>query len=829
MHEDAHLQKDEMKGHLPDLRDLKQRIRCTGKERNCMDTMVKRFQAVTPDLQAQAGGKGGMLARMFQGGYPVPPGFVIFPAAFEGGRLRQQAWNEIQAALSGLRSQQQGARFAVRSSAAGEDSTSASYAGAFETVLNMQTDQEIQHALATVFKSGQSERVQAYRSAQGVEYAQPIAVVVQVMVPSELAGVLFTADPITGSYTAMVGNYVQGLGEQLVSGEANAAPFRLLRPKGNYDGPEMLRPYAAALYTYAAKLEKELGTPQDIEWTVAKGKVYLLQARPITTLTAGKLDTYAINESLTEDGLWVNTNVGEAIPGVVTPLSWSLIRALDQESTVVPGYYLWSGNICGRIYSNLSQRLSAIKALSGWDTKRGMKSLGEAFGQIPETIDSPIHPFTRGHLLKLYLAKVPHLIRNMLAASKRMPEFLADAPDWCSRMKERLTNTATEPELLAIWREELHPETQKAWWVFMVGGSNGALSLSLRKKLTPLVGLEDANALLSHLRGDAELASLGPVVGIARVIKGKISEQDFVRQYGHRGPYEFELSNPDPVEDPHYLQRQREAYASTEADAEELLLKQQTRYEEAIRRFQQRYPRKSKWLEKQLARASAGARQREATRSEFTRVHRVVRTFALKAGELTGIGQDIFFLYMHEVEDLLAGKTGAIKYIPARKANYETYQALPPFPSIIRGRFDPFTWAKDPERRLDYYDATAPQERQAASDILHLHGYAGAAGRVEGSVRVLHNPEEGAQLQPGEILVATTTNVGWTPLFPKAAAIITDVGAPLSHAAIVARELGIPAVVGCGSATTRLKTGDQVIVDGGQGLVSLAKEASDRV
>jgi pyruvate,water dikinase len=311
------------------------------------------------------------------------------------------------------------------------------------------------------------------------------------------------------------------------------------------------------------------------------------------------------------------------------------------------------------------------------------------------------------------------------------------------------------------------------------------------------------------------------VVGIAQVIKGEISEQDFVRRYGHRGPHEFELSLPDPVEDAHYLQRQREAYASTEADAEELLLKQQTRYEEAIGRFQKRYPRKSKWLSKQLVKASAGARLREATRSEFTRVYRVNRAFALKAGELTGIGEDIFFLYMGEVEDLLAGRAEAVKSIPARKANYETYQALPPFPPIIRGRFDPFTWAKDPERRLDYYDATAPQERQADSET--LQGYAGAAGRVEGSVRVLHNPEEGAQLQPGEILVAPTTNVGWTPLFPKAAAIITDVGAPLSHAAIVARELGIPAVVGCGNATTRLKTGDRVIVDGGQGRVSLAR------
>ena len=98
-----------------------------------------------------------------------------------------------------------------------------------------------------------------------------------------------------------------------------------------------------------------------------------------------------------------------------------------------------------------------------------------------------------------------------------------------------------------------------------------------------------------------------------------------------------------------------------------------------------------------------------------------------------------------------------------------------------------------------------------------------SVGRVEGRVRILLTPEEGEKLQPGEILVAATTNVGWTPLFPKAAAIITDIGAPLSHAAIVARELGIPAVVGCGQATTRLKTGDRVIVDGGQGIVQMQR------
>lgn len=140
-------------------------------------------------------------------------------------------------------------------------------------------------------------------------------------------------------------------------------------------------------------------------------------------------------------------------------------------------------------------------------------------------------------------------------------------------------------------------------------------------------------------------------------------------------------------------------------------------------------------------------------------------------------------------------------------------------PSFIRGRFDPLEWSKDPNKRLDFYDASRPITN--VDNNLTLTGFAGSAGSVEGIVRILVNPENGHRLKKGEILVAMTTNIGWTPLFIKAAAIITDIGAPLSHATIVARELGIPAVVGCGNATTKLKSGDRVMVDGSHGIVHI--------
>jgi len=214
---------------------------------------------------------------------------------------------------------------------------------------------------------------------------------------------------------------------------------------------------------------------------------------------------------------------------------------------------------------------------------------------------------------------------------------------------------------------------------------------------------------------------------------------------------------------------------------------------------------------------------REATRSETARIIWAARAWALRAGELTGIGDGAFFLTIEELLDLLAGKEAPTASIPARRQTFERYRALPPYPLTIRGRFDPFQWAADPNRRNDVFDShgllteltlKAPRENV-------ILGMPGAAGRAEGVVRRLDDPEQGQALEPGEILVTSQTNIGWTLLFPRAAAIVTDVGAPLSHAAIVARELGIPAVVNCGDATTRLRTGDRVRVDGTQGVVEV--------
>ena len=351
------------------------------------------------------------------------------------------------------------------------------------------------------------------------------------------------------------------------------------------------------------------------------------------------------------------------------------------------------------------------------------------------------------------------------------------------------------------------------------------LTTQVLHELSEQIGETDANALLLYMEGEGDskggsgiLASLAPLINVTKVGRGEMSRTEYLAQFGHRGPKECELSAPQPSESPEWLDLLLSQYKTSEVGLDELLDERRVKYEAAWQRFLEHAPGKVRKMCRKLSEAALLGRRREAVRSEVVRVFGVIRAFALRVGEITGLGDGVFFIYRDEMLDLLSGDHSAAGYIQARRSTYEKLSAFPPYPGLIRGRFDPILWMQDPGRRSDIFDSQAPA---AVPETDTITGFAGSAGRIQGVVRRLENFEECDQFQKGEILVASTTNVGWTPLFPLAAAIITDIGAPLSHAAIVARELGIPAVVGCGNAMMRLKTGDQVIVDGAQGAVRI--------
>jgi phosphohistidine swiveling domain-containing protein len=787
---------------------------------------VFSFDELPTERQASAGGKGGTLARLYQAGYPVPDGLVILPAAFAGDELppdalSAEAWAQLQAHLVRLRGDDPHAAFAVRSSALSEDSARASFAGEFETVLDVRDDEAVREGIGTVRRSRHAERVRAYARARGVETDLEMAVVVQRLVRADLSGVLFTADPVTGSRDQMSGNYVHGLGEALVSGQATPYEFKLSRPRGRYEGPPELKRFASRLYRLAKCLERDLGSPQD-EWAITGKNLFLLQSRPITTLLGFDPLTGEYNDSLTGDYVWSCVNVGEALSVVMTPFTWSLMRMVFGELDVLPGHAS-VGNIGGRMYQNVTVGISVLAAL-GQNVQDQAKEMGGVREEYLETMDQYLISLPEATPLTILPGAI-RMWREQRAGLKNLEPFLAGNPGWCQAMCQRIEAIGNGDELATLVVDELKPRSLECFWQnYATALRYGELVGKLRRELVELVGPADADALLSNVsRQDELLASLGPVVGLARLARGEMSRETYLAQWGHRGPLETEMSVPRPFEYPDWLDRQLAAWAESPVDVSGLLARQRAEFDAAWERLCNRYPRQVKSMRRRLDRAASAARQRKAVRSENTRLLWVARTWVLRVGALTGVGEDAFFLSLDELLDLLAGQEAPVAAIPTRRQTYERYKALPPYPLIIRGRFDPFQWAADPERRDDVFDShgllpTLTLKAPAENMIL---GMPGSAGRVEGQVRRLDRPEDGDALEPGEILVTKQTNIGWTLFFPRAGAVVTDVGAPLSHAAIVARELGIPAVVNCGDVTARLNTGDRVRVDGSAGVVEI--------
>ncbi|MFW9996344.1 MAG: PEP/pyruvate-binding domain-containing protein [Candidatus Odinarchaeota archaeon] len=781
------------------------------------------FKDLPVEKQVLAGGKGGVLARLFQSGYNVPYGLVILPHAFDGDTLNSQAWVEIQKHLAKLRKASHDISFAVRSSALAEDSATASFGGQFETVLGVSNDKEIHDAIHRVRRSRLNERVKAYSEAKGLDTEHEIAVVIQQLVRSDISGVLFTADPVTGRRSIMTGNFIHGYGEKLVSGEATPQEFTLAKPKGQYNGSPELKKHAKQLYKLGKKLEEDLGSPQDIEWTIANNKLYLLQSRPITTLIGHDLSTGEWNDSLTGDYLWASHLMVDIFPDIVTTSTWSLLTNFYREvesGGKLPGFEK-TGLIAGRPYLNVSGVYSVMKKITG--DKKARDYLESMIGEFPD-IEIPIVPVTAKQLLFDFIPGELKWERKKGKYRKNLQTFLETLPERCQNLMQKIQETSGKRELIVIWQDEVIPLFNEGM-LTQIALNEDYLGphLSLSSELKKLPG-EEPKRLLTTIGGNSDqLESIGPLIGLAKILKGEMSYEDYLHEYGHRSSNENELSDPRPIEIEGWLDKQLEKHKKSAIDIDDLFKKGREDFDDAWSKFHTRFPKKAKKIKKTIDDITETTRVREEIRSALSRIQFAVRVFFLRTGELTGLGEDIFFITVDELLSILSGNTVSREIIANRKATYEQYKSLPVYPPFIRGRFDPFKWAADPDRRYDLFDPLAPVSTVDQPDT--IKGQAGSDGRVEGVVRVVKTLDEGEQLQAGEILVTSTTNVGWTPLFPRAAAIITDIGGRLAHASIIARELGIPAVVGCNDATTRLKTGDRVLVDGMNGIIKILAAA----
>ncbi|QVQ50890.1 pyruvate, phosphate dikinase [Spiractinospora alimapuensis] len=835
----------------------------------------------------RVGGKGASLARLVRAGVPVPDGFCVTTDAYarfvDGAELREPILaavstvdleapetmasaqeriahlfrtasipdaiaDDIRAAYAGLG----GGSVAVRSSATAEDLPEHSFAGQQDTFLNISGDDALLRAVRDCWASLWTARAIGYRARAGITpESVSLAVVVQTLVPADAAGVAFTADPVTGTRGGITINAAWGLGEAVVSGAVNADTVVVDRatwnitdrrtadksvmtvrdttgtheapvPKNRRSVDVLDSAEARELAALCTRVEELYGTPMDVEWARHDNDLYILQARPITTVVdAGDaVEREEWNDSALGDFLWTSANVGEAVPSVMTPMTWTFFTryiGLIKPQNLVPGVPMF-GNIGGRLYMNVSMMASMG---AGEDT------IGEQItGPLPSNLTIP-PAMPRRQVATRIAPPILRTMPSLLPFLRRTSERLAASHARMSAARTAIRAARTPADLARLWDLELDPCFTFVTRTFWGTNAKTLSQFTLRRWLGKIgVDEEDVNALASgggDDSDDAPMASLGPLIGLAQLSRGEIDQRTFVDRWGHRCPDELELSEPRPVEAPDWLDAQLAAMGDSVTQVTDLLKRQREEREQAVARFAQRHPTKVGALRRRMAASAVGTRSREAGRSEWVRMGWVQREFVLRAGELTGHGDDLFFLDVDELVDVLRGDERPLNHVPSRRAAYDHYRSLPTYPLFIRGRFAPDRWAADPNRRGDIFD----EHRDAPPPAAEISGAPGSRGVVEGTVRVIGSMAESESVLPGEILVTTITNVGWTPLFPRLAAVVTDVGAPLSHAAIVARELGIPAVVGCGDATTRLTTGDRVRVNGVAGTVEVLRSATE--
>ncbi|MBB4890808.1 PEP/pyruvate-binding domain-containing protein [Streptomyces netropsis] len=834
-----------------------------------------------------AGGKGAALSELARAGLPVPGGFHVTTAAYQefvtltgvadriraeltaasgpdgdpntgaGARIRalfaegplpsalEQAISKAYAELG------DGARtVAVRSSATAEDLPDLSFAGQQDTYLNITGESALLAAVRRCWASLWTDRALTYRARAGIAHEDvSLAVVVQELVAADAAGVMFTLDPLGGRADRLVINAAWGLGEAVVSGlvtpdtlvvdranlavvEERIAAKELMTvptadgtaeqpvPADLREAPVLTAEEAGELARFGMAIEELYGEPRDVEWAREAGSFRILQARPVTTVAAPRPEVW--NDSTGTDSLWTSANLGEAVPDVMTPATWSFVKTFMGDVMVgasLEGRPMY-GNIGGRFYMNLS--VTATLAAAFGQGRKFARANELVFGRLPEGMAIPLLPASRLRVWRDTIGEAFAVLSRIRANGKQLPAFLEGAPARCEELRARVAAAVTAEDLSALWESEVEPYFRRCCHMLQAATRQDGDSLvKVRGTLESLVGEVDADLMTTGLGDEGQLASMGPLLGLERLARGETDRDTYTRAYGHRGPHEFEVSLPRPAEDAQWIDRQLSALGTVEEDAALRLARQTTARAAAWDRLAAEHPRRVTGIRVAVDTWAASARLREAARTEVARVFWLLRTFVLRAGEVSGAGEELFFLSREEILAVLGGDRTPLAAVPARRAAYEGYRELPTYPTLIRGEFDPQTWAADPNRRADLFDA---QDTTPATDT--VAGSPASAGVVEGIARVVAAVEEGEVIRPGEILVTTVTNIGWTPLFTRISAIVTDVGANLSHASIVARELGIPAVVGCGNATTRIRTGDRIRVDGGRGTVDVLEPAT---
>lgn len=807
------------------------------------------FADTAPADVERVGGKGFSLGRMSQAGLPVPPGFSVTTDAYRR-RHDVSVWEPILAAYRTLG----GGVVAVRSSATAEDGAEASFAGQQETILGVEGEQALRAAIEKCWASLHTERAKAYRFKQGVDEASmAMAVVVQKLVDADVAGVMFTLDPwdATGKHLRIEASW--GLGEAVVSGKVTPDRFQVNRETGEITeqaaGVKNLRidrdgehavpaeeqkticldaGQIKALADLGRAVEQFYGEQRDIEWAIAGGTCWLLQARPITAVSAA--DRELIRGSIIShlrlvaepDGtVWSHTNLKEILK-TPTPLTWDIVsRKLlsggggtgrmfrdmgyspDPALAETSAYDL----IGGRPYLNLARepRLQFAKPLFTYPLDKYKQFPHWALNPQPDTTRM------RGGLFKYFrIFGMLKIAAKIAAGSKTfaghfrtaiLPPFREEVERAAAEDLTKLSPADlvaqivhwTDRTLVDFAAESLKPTlfTDYSWKI-------------LEQQFVKAFGSERAAAMLAKLSQGAKPDPEADFpTGLRDVAAGRMTRDEFLKRFGHRGANEMELSAPRWSEDPASLDQLLTASAAppTEAKPDDV-------WAEIVA--------EGKWngyLVKTLAhhaervRTYIGLREtgKHYLMKGYFEIRRRVLQLERQSTQSGIIPGWIFYSKLDELSKLVNGEDILFVYgSNSWQKRLRKIELTLDLPAVI--------FSDD----LEAIGRPLP----AVEGADQLTGLALSAGVVEGPALVLTEPLT-TPPEPGYILVCPSTDPAWVPLFVAAAGLVMESGGTLSHGAIVAREFGLPAVAGIPDLMRRIETGRRIRVDGGRGVVTL--------
>lgn len=733
---------------------------------------VVLLDAVDAADAARVGGKAANLGELKRAGFNVPDGFVVI------GEPPKDLADTLRALGGGP--------LAVRSSAVAEDLADASFAGQYETFLNVQGLEQLRKAIGDCRRSASSARVASYRANRAEAAPVEIAVLVQRMVPAEAAGVAFTANPVTGDRSEVSISAVRGLGERLVSGEAQADEWvvREGKPQRRRSSEDAITAdQAAAVADLARAAAAHFGRPEDVEWAFSGGELYLLQSRPMTALPSPVDWTPPRVHGLHPPGpsYWMrNLRLGEWLPEPVTPLfeDW-LLKLISRGFG--RGTRADSGLLTGLRYA----------VVNGWfySTPEPDLRLGDLLTAI---FTRPISMFRFASSL-IKQTRDPELAERRFFARVVRRWRQQTLPQYRQLVNESSAQLESAPlaNVVAIVDRVGEAAGEQLWALAIGGGSAWKIEVALgrfyRQYLASQVEI-DVRVLLAGLSA-SEPAALTHAVLSADWYWPTLGESS------HSGPVN------------QLKQRRTELIERREAA------------EKACRQALQDRPELLRRFEVLLALAQRYARLREEQANLLTLAWPPLRKCVLRLGTAAVASgaidreEDAFFLSRPELVGSATGtSTEALQArIRERRDDWERCRRLPP--PLALG-----TMPKLLERMLGSLEVLRT-ERAAPEGA--LRGDPASPGRASGRVRVIRGPSDFDKFQQDEVLVAQLTAPAWTPLFARAAAVVTDGGSLAAHASLVAREYGIPAVVATGDATTRLSDGQLVTVDGSAGLVEI--------